>query len=65
MPVNLQTPLLNTRLTEGVYLSDGENLYCIMGWSKSGVIVEDCRTGDTCWKHVRKIEEMEVITPKC
>lgn len=52
-----------TLLEEGTYLTDGENLYWIVGYTRLGSLVEDCRTGDVRWKHIRLIEEMEVIIP--
>src|SRR5215831_9477208 len=52
-----------TYLRTGTYLTDGTNLFRILSYTRTGVTLEDCMTLQAKWKHLRKLEEMEVITP--
>jgi len=65
MPVDLQDHHFSRPpLREGTYLTDGVDLFWVMGWSRTGIIVEDCLTGETRWKHFNKIEQMHVVVPE-
>lgn len=50
-------------LCVGTYITDGTNLFRILSYTRTGVTLEDCMTLQAKWKHLRKLEEMEVITP--
>src|SRR5215471_3799980 len=65
MSADLLAPLNNdkTYLRTGTYLTDGTELFRILSYTKTGVILENCMTLESKWKHTRKLEEMEVITP--
>ena len=47
----------------GTYYTDGSSLFCVMGWTRLGIILEDCKTEKTVWRPFGKFEEMEVIYP--
>jgi len=63
MSVDLLARLSSSYIRVGTYLTDGTNLYRILSYTRTGVTLEDCMTLQPKWKHLRKLEEMEVITP--